>query len=163
MGVSGAGKTTVGAALAERLGAEFLDADDFHPAQNVAKMSAAIPLSDADRWPWLDRLNGELAARQAAGRGAVLACSVLKEIYRSRLMRGLDGPQLVHLQGSIEFIRERMKTRRHKYMPAALLESQFETLEPPTGAIEIDAALGVDDAVERIARKLLRKDPARTP
>ena len=163
MGVSGAGKTTVGAALAARLGAEFLDADDFHPAENVAKMSAAIPLTDADRWPWLDRLNGELAARQAAGRGAVLACSALKEIYRSRLMQGLDGPQLVHLQGSIEFIRERMKTRKHKYMPAVLLTSQFETLEPPRDAVVIDAALDVPAAVERIAAELARKDPARKP
>ncbi len=163
MGVSGAGKTTVGAALAERLGAEFLDADDFHPAENVAKMSAAIPLTDADRWPWLDRLNGELAARQAAGRGAVLACSALKEIYRARLMQGLADARLVHLQGSIEFLRERMKARKHKYMPAALLASQFETLEPPRDAVLVDAALEVPAAVERIAAELARKDPARKP
>ncbi len=163
MGVSGAGKTTVGAALAERLGAEFLDADDFHPAENVAKMSAAIALTDADRWPWLDRLNGELAARQAAGRGAVLACSALKEIYRARLMQGLADARLVHLQGSIEFLRERMKARKHKYMPAALLVSQFETLEPPRDAVLVDAALEVPAAVERIAAELARKDPARKP
>ena len=161
MGVSGAGKSTVGEALARRLEVEFLDADEFHPPENVAKMAAAIPLTDADRWPWLDRLNAELVAQRNPG--AVLACSALKEVYRARLKRGINNFHLVHLNGTIEFIRERMKTRRHKYMPAALLESQFETLEPPTGAIEIDAALGVDDAVERIARKLLRKDPARTP
>jgi gluconokinase len=163
MGVSGAGKTTVGAALAGHLGAEFLDADDFHPAANVAKMSAAIPLTDADRWPWLDRLNSELAARQAAGRGAVLACSALKEVYRARLMQGLADARLVHLQGSIDFIRERMKTRKHKYMPAALLESQFDTLEPPRDAFVIDASLDIPDAVERIAAALARKDPARKP
>ena len=93
----------------------------------------------------------------------MLACTALKEIHRSRLMQGLDGPQLVHLQGSIEFIRERMKTRKHKYMPAALLTSQFETLEPPRDAVLVDAALEVPAAVERIAAELARKDPARKP
>ena len=163
MGVSGAGKTTVGQALARRLGCEFLDADVFHPPENVAKMAAAIPLTDADRWPWLDRLNAELAARQSAGRGAVLACSALKEDYRSRLAGGLAGPRLVFLNGTIGFIRERMKTRKHKYMPAALLESQFATLEPPRDAIEIDAALREAAAVEKIAEELSRTGPKRTP
>jgi gluconokinase len=161
MGVSGAGKSTVGQALAERLGLEFLDADEFHPPENVAKMAAAIPLTDTDRWPWLDRLNKELAARQVPG--AVLACSALKEAYRACLQRGIADFRLVHLRGTIEFIRERMRSRRHKFMPAALLESQFATLEPPAGAIEVDAALGVNVAVKRIAAELLRKDPARTP
>ncbi len=156
MGVSGAGKTTVGEALARRLGVEFLDADEFHPPENVAKMAAAIPLTDSDRWPWLERLNSELATRQAASKGAVLACSALKEAYRSRLVEGVAGANLVFLNGRIEFIRERMRTRKHKYMPAALLESQFATLEPPGNAIEIDAALGVAEAVEKIAAKLRR-------
>lgn len=163
MGVSGAGKTTVGEALARRLGLEFLDADDFHPPGNVAKMTAAIPLTDADREPWLEHLNAELAARKSAGKGAVLACSALKEAYRIRLLRGLSGARLVHLEGSIDFIRERMTTRKHKYMPAALLESQFATLEPPREAIGIDAALGVAEAVDRIAASLATKDPARRP
>ena len=154
MGVSGAGKTTVGAALSRRLGVEFLDADEFHPPENVAKMAAAIALTDADRWPWLDRLNAELVARQSAGKGAVLACSALKDAYRARLANGLAQMRLVHLKGAIEFIRERMKTRKHKYMPAALLESQFSALEPPSDAIEVDAALGVAEAVERIAAEL---------
>ena len=161
MGVSGAGKSTVGEALAQRLGVEFLDADEFHPPENVAKMAAAIALTDTDRWPWLDRLNKELDARQVPG--AVLACSALKEAYRARLKRGIGDFRLVHLAGTIEFIRERMQARRHKYMPAALLESQFATLEPPTGAIEVDASLGVGEAVGQIAAELLRKDPARTP
>lgn len=163
MGVSGAGKTTVGEALARSLGLEFLDADDFHPPANVAKMAAAIPLTDADRGPWLDRLNAVLSARQSAGTGAVLACSALKEAYRARLMRGLATARLVHLEGPIEFIRERMKSRRHKYMPAALLESQFAALEPPRDAIGIDAALGVAEAVDLIAVSLARRDPARKP
>ena len=161
MGVSGAGKSTVGEALAQRLGVEFLDADEFHPPGNVAKMAAAIPLTDTDRWPWLDRLNRELVARQGAG--AVLACSALKASYRACLRRGIADLRLVHLTGTIECIRERMRSRRHKFMPAALLESQFATLEPPIGAIEVDAALGVSDAVKRIAAELLRKGPARTP
>jgi len=156
MGVSGAGKTTVGDALARHLGLEFLDADEFHPPENVAKMAAANPLTDADRRPWLERLNRELATRQSAGRGAVLACSALKEAYRNRLVEGIANAKLVFLNGAIEFIRERMKTRRHKYMPAALLESQFATLEPPRNAIEIDAALDVEEAVEKIAL-VLRK------
>ena len=163
MGVSGAGKTTVGEALAMRLGVEFLDADEFHPPANVAKMKAAMPLTDDDREPWLARLNAELEARQEAGKGAVLACSALKEAYRVRLMAGLTAPRLVFLNGTIEFIRERMKTRQHKYMPAALLESQFATLDPPVEAIEIDAALGVAFAVERIVAVLSTKDPARKP
>ena len=86
MGVSGAGKTTVGAALAGEMGWDFLDADEFHPPANVAKMASGKPLDDTDRWPWLERLNGELAAREAAGSGAVLACSALKEAYRARLL-----------------------------------------------------------------------------
>ena len=163
MGVSGAGKTTVGEALARRLGLEFLDADDFHPPANVAKMAAAIPLADADRWPWLDLLNTELSVRESAGKGAVLACSALKETYRARLTNGLANARLVHLEGSIGFIRERMKSRQHKYMPAALLESQFATLEPPRDAITIDAALGVAEAVDRVAALLATKDPARKP
>lgn len=163
MGVSGAGKTTVGEALARRLGLEFLDADDFHPPANVAKMAAATPLTDRDRQPWLDRLNVELSARESAGKGAVLACSALKAAYRVRLMHGLESARLVHLEGPIDFIRERMQSRQHKYMPAALLESQFATLEPPLDAIKVDAALGVPEAVDRIAASLVTKDPARRP
>ena len=163
MGVSGAGKTTVGSALADALGCEFLDADEFHPPENVAKMAAAIALTDADRWPWLDRLNGELRVRESCGRSVVLACSALKEIYRARLMKDISNARLVHLRGSIEFIRARMATRKHKYMPAALLESQFDTLEPPKDVFEIDAALAVPEAVKQVCAALATKDPARMP
>lgn len=163
MGVSGAGKTTVGAALAQALGWEFLDADDFHPPGNVAKMAAAIPLTDADRWPWLAKLNAALAALEADGASAVLACSALKESYRTCLMAGLREARLVHLHGTLAFIRSRMQSRQHKYMPAALLESQFATLEPPADAIGIDAALGAAEAVDRIRAAIAMPGPPRRP
>lgn len=149
MGVSGSGKSTVGALLATRLGCEFLDADEFHPPENVAKMAAGVPLTDADRAPWLARLNAELKRRK----GAVLACSALKESYRRTLAQGIDC-RFVHLRGPIELIRARMQTRRHRYMPAALLESQFATLEPPAGAIEVDIAEPPERCVERIRASL---------
>lgn len=146
MGVSGCGKTTLGKRLAERMGCEFLDGDDFHPAANVAKMAAGTPLADEDRWPWLDRLNALLRER----RDAVLACSALKQAYRERLARGLGGCEFVHLKGSIELIRARLEERRHRYMPASLLESQFATLEPPERAIEVDVAQAPERCVEAV-------------
>jgi len=149
MGVSGSGKSTVGALLAGRLGTEFLDADEFHPPENVARMAAGVPLTDADRRPWLERLNAELRKRK----GAVLACSALKESYRAILAAGLDC-RFVHLRGSIELIRARLATRSHRYMPASLLESQFATLEPPAGAIEVDIAEPPERCVERISAAL---------
>ena len=129
MGVAGVGKTTIGAALARELGWRLIDADDYHPPQNVAKMKAGIPLEDADRWPWLARLNQELKQLD----NAVLACSALKATYRERLSQGIPDFRTVYLHGSFELISERMKTRKHRYMPAALLKSQFATLEPPAG------------------------------
>jgi carbohydrate kinase (thermoresistant glucokinase family) len=132
MGVSGCGKSTVGALLARKLGVEFLDADEFHPQENVAKMAAGVPLTDEDRRPWLERLNAELRKRE----DVVLACSALKQSYRDALAEGADC-RFVHLRGSIDLIRSRLADRRHRYMPASLLESQFATLEPPRDAIEI--------------------------
>jgi gluconokinase len=151
MGVSGSGKSTVGALLAQRLGAEFLDADEFHPPENVAKMAAGVPLTDADRKPWLERLNAELQQRN----NAVLACSALKESYRHALTQGIDC-RFVHLRGTIELIRARMQTRSHRYMPASLLESQFATLEPPADAIEADIAEPPERCVELILTALER-------
>lgn len=151
MGVSGSGKSTVGALLAEKLGCEFLDADEFHPPENVARMAAGLPLGDQDRQPWLERLNNELTKR----RDAVLACSALKERYRGILARGTDC-RFVHLRGSIELIRERMRERQHRYMPASLLESQFAALEPPAGAIEVDIAEAPQDCVQAIVAALAR-------
>jgi gluconokinase len=150
MGVSGCGKSTVGPLLAARLGCPFLDADEFHPPANVAKMAAGTPLCDADRQPWLELLNGKLRAQE----NAVLACSALKASYRKILSQGLTDCRFVHLRGSIELIRARLAARRHRYMPASLLESQFATLEPPEDAIEVDVSNSASQCVEAIAARL---------
>ena len=150
MGVSGVGKSTIGEALARELDWPFIDADDFHPPQNVAKMAAGVPLQDEDRWPWLDVLNKKLREHQ----DAVLACSALKETYRQRLTRGLSRFRFVYLHGSIELIAARLAERRHRYMPATLLRSQLEALEPPAQAIAVDVAGEVHTSVAAIAAQL---------
>jgi gluconokinase len=157
MGVAGVGKTTLGEALARRLGWPFLDADDFHPPQNVAKMKAGIPLDDADRAPWLDRLNAELRGREKA----VLACSALKAAYRERLAQGIPAFAVVYLHGSAGLIRERLGRRQHRYMPAALLESQFAALEPPAEAISVDVALSPEECLAAMLAHLPPRPPAR--
>ena len=153
MGVTGCGKTTVGAALAQRMGWRFLDADDFHPPANVAKMAAGTPLADEDRWPWLDRLAAELRAIEQSGGSAVLACSALKESYRARLAAAGD-VRFVHLAGDEPTIAARLASRRHRYMPASLLASQFATLERPANAIEVDVRLPVERQVDAIRTAL---------
>jgi gluconokinase len=150
MGVSGVGKTTVGGALARRLGWRFVDADDYHPPQNVAKMKAGIPLEDADRWPWLARLNKELKEEI----NAVLACSALKQSYRERLSQGIHPFKVVYLHGAAELIRSRMQARKHRYMPAGLLDSQLATLEPPADAIAVDVAATPEECVAAIVSAL---------
>jgi gluconokinase len=150
MGVAGAGKTTVGAALARRLGFPFLDADDYHPPENVAKMAAGIPLGDEDRRPWLDLLNEKLRN----GAPMVLACSALKESYRRRLLEGIGGARIVYLHGAFDLIAARLAERRHRYMPASLLESQFAALEPPGEAIAIDVAADPARCVDAIVAAL---------
>jgi gluconokinase len=131
MGVSGSGKTTLGRALARELGAEFLEGDRFHPEANVAKMSRGEPLSDADRWPWLDRLAEELARVRKAGGNAVLACSALKRAYRDRLRKGAPELRLLFLKGDKALIQERLRARTQHFMPPGLLDSQFAALEEP--------------------------------
>ena len=154
MGVSGVGKTTIGTALAASLGWQFLDADDYHPAANVAKMAAGIALQDEDRWPWLDALNARLREADARGASVVLACSALKARYRERLTGGLSRYRLVYLHGTLELIEARLRERRHRYMPASLLASQFAALEPPREAIAAEVAgtpaLAVAQIVERL-------------
>jgi gluconokinase len=150
MGVSGVGKTTLGEPLAQRLGWRFLDADDYHPPENVAKMKAGVPLEDADRWPWLDRINGILRKES----NAVLACSALKDSYRRRLAEGVADFRVVYLRGSAELIGARLAERRHRYMPASLLHSQFAALQPPTGAIEVDVAADPAACVAEIVARL---------
>ena len=156
MGVSGCGKTSVGRALAAALGWPFIEGDDYHPPDNVAKMAAGVPLDDADRWPWLDRLADEIGAIAARGDGAVLACSALKQSYRDRLVaRAPPGAvRFVHLTGDFESIAARLAKRHHRYMPASLLASQFATLEPPVDAIVVDLRDCVADRVDAIRAAL---------
>lgn len=153
MGVTGCGKSTVGEALGHRLGWPFLDADDFHPPANVEKMRAGHPLDDADRWPWLDRIAGELASIERAGGHAVLACSALKAAYRERLAVAGD-VRFVHLAGSQALIGERLAQRSHRYMPASLLASQFAALEPPADAIVVDVDAPVESLIDHIVAAL---------
>jgi gluconokinase len=150
MGVSGVGKTTVGKALARELGWHFIDADGYHPSANVAKMAAGIALDDADRWPWLETLNRVVRKEK----NAVLACSALKEAYRSRITDGLARFEIVYLHGNFELIAARLAERPHHYMPASLLRSQFATLEPPAKAIGIDVAATPSACVTAILAQL---------
>ena len=149
MGVTGCGKTTVGGALGEHLGWPFLDADDFHPDENVAKMASGTALTDDDRWPWLDRVADVLAAIEAKGEDAVLACSALKAAYRERIARA-GNVRFVHLAGDQATIAARLALRKHKYMPASLLASQFAALEPPVDAIVVS----VEDAIPAQVAKI---------
>jgi gluconokinase len=136
MGVSGCGKSTVARALAEKTGGVYLDADDFHPPANKEKMAAGIPLTDDDRWGWLDALNQELRKRSAER--VFLACSALKEIYRERLRSGVPKIVFVYLKGSREVLVQRLGARKGHFMPSTLLDSQLATLEEPDDAIVVN-------------------------
>ncbi len=132
MGVSGAGKTTIGKRLARTLGWTFRDADDFHPAANIAKMSAGIPLTDEDRWPWLAAIGHWLDVQRQHGGKAIVTCSALKRIYRDKLLNGRPDVRLVFLKGSKRLIADRLNRRSGHFMPPGLLDSQFATLEEPS-------------------------------
>jgi gluconokinase len=140
MGVSGCGKSTIGQDLARATGGIFLDGDDFHSPANKAKMAAALPLTDEDRWPWLDRLNQELRATAGQGQPVFLACSALRQAYRDRLVAGLPQVRFVYLKGPFALMHDRLSQRQNHFMPAALLESQFATLEEPKDALVLDLA-----------------------
>lgn len=158
MGVSGCGKSTVGRLIAQALPRPYLEGDAFHPPENVARMAAGTPLTDADRQGWLHALAGELAAAQRSGSGAVLACSALKRSYRDVLRSGMPDLAFVHLQGSRELLEARMAQRSGHYMPASLLQSQLATLEPPQAderAVTLDIATG-PDALAQAALRWLR-------
>ena len=152
-GVSGSGKTTVGKALAERLGFVFADADDFHSASNVEKMAGGIPLTDTDRGPWLSALRELLAGWSAGRTGAVLACSALKRSYRETLADGLPDVRFAILDVPADVLRERLKKRAGHFMPASLLDSQLAALELPDedrATRLVDASGSVEETVEKI-------------
>ena len=156
MGVSGCGKSTVGQKLAQALHLQYLEGDEFHPPENVARMAAAVALTDEDRQGWLLRLSERLALAQAAGEGVVLSCSALKRAYREVLRRGAPGLRLVHLQGSRELLTARMAVRRGHYMPASLLESQLATLQTPgddESPLTFDVALSPEAIVAAIVSR----------
>jgi gluconokinase len=154
MGVSGCGKSTMAHKLAAATGADWLDGDDFHPLENKAKMSVGIPLTDEDRWPWLDRLQAELQTIVRSGRTVFLACSALKQKYRDRLVCGLPQARFVYLKGSFDLIRARLTQRKNHFMPAGLLESQFAALEEPKDAIVLDISRTEEQMVEDFRRSL---------
>jgi gluconokinase len=156
MGVSGSGKTTIGSLLAERMGAAFADADDYHPAANKAKMAAGHPLNDEDRQPWLETLNQLMRGWNESGKGGVLACSALKESYRTTLASGMakGSVRFVLLDGAKELIEERLARRRHEYMNPKLLESQLATLEPPADALTVVNDKSPEAVVDEIVETL---------
>ena len=149
MGVSGSGKTTIGEALAKRIGWRYEDADTFHPASNVAKMSAGQPLTDEDRWPWLRAIANEIDRTCGVRERAVIACSALKRTYRDILVHGRDDIRIVFLDGTQELIATRLAARKDHFMPPGLLASQFKTLERP-GTHERPITVSIDAPVEKI-------------
>jgi gluconokinase len=158
MGVSGAGKTTIGTLLAERTGATFADADDYHPKANKDKMAAGHPLNDDDRQPWLETLNALMRGWYEQHKGGVLACSALKDKYRQTLAGGLpEGVvQFVLLDGSKELLEERLAARHHEYMNPKLLDSQLATLEKPQDALCVVNDKSPEQVVEEILNRLPR-------
>jgi carbohydrate kinase (thermoresistant glucokinase family) len=163
MGVSGCGKSTTGAALSRTLGWPFRDADSFHPPANVAKMSRGVPLTDEDRWPWLAAIAQWIDARCEAGERGIVTCSALKRAYRDRIVGTRSDVRLVYLKGDMHVIGQRLQGRKHHFMPASLLESQFATLQEPDadeGALIVSIAMPPRRVVGTIIARLgLEKSP----
>lgn len=154
MGVAGSGKTAFGRMLAERLGWDFFDADDFHPPENIAKMAAGIPLDDSDREPWLAALANLLDSTLQAGKHPVLACSALKETYRQRLLDGRNETAIIYLKGSYDLISSRIAARQGHYMKPTMLQSQFDILEEPKNALILDISMPLEAMVQTATEKL---------
>jgi gluconokinase len=157
MGVSGSGKSTIADKLATRLGWSYEDGDKFHPASNVAKMSAGHPLTDEDRWPWLQAIADEIDRVCKAGGHVVIACSALKRVYRDILVHGRNDVRIIYLDGTEQLIADRLARRKGHFMPAGLLASQFGALEPPSAdenAITAPIDASVDAIVDDIIRQL---------
>jgi len=155
MGVAGTGKTTIGPLLAARLGVPYAEGDDFHSEANIAKMSAGTPLDDDDRWPWLDAIGAW--AHRRAGLGGVVSCSALKRSYRDRLRSAAPGVVFVHLAGDRAVIEDRMSHRQGHFMPTALLDSQFATLQPlaeDEAGVAVDVAGTPEEITERAVTAL---------
>jgi gluconokinase len=162
MGVSGSGKTTIGEKLATRLGWTYEDADRFHPASNVAKMSAGHPLTDEDRWPWLKAIAAEIDRVCEAGEHLVIGCSALKRTYRDVLVHGRTDVRLVYLEGTQALIADRLSRRKGHFMPPGLLTSQFATLEPPTSDEQV-LRVSIDAPVEAIVGGIISQLESRQP
>ncbi|MFK4226970.1 gluconokinase [Streptomyces sp. NPDC019890] len=159
MGVTGTGKTTIGPLLAAELGVPYAEGDDFHPPANIAKMSAGIPLGDADRWPWLDAIGQWANSR--AGMGGVVSCSALKRAYRDRLRAAAPDAVFLHLTGDRALIERRMTERKGHFMPTALLDSQFATLQPlgdDEAGVAVDVSGSTEEITERAVAALRRLD-----
>ncbi|MFE1956706.1 gluconokinase [Streptomyces sp. NPDC059479] len=159
MGVSGTGKTTVGPLIAGALGVPYAEGDDFHPPANIAKMSAGVPLDDADRWPWLDAIGSW--AHERAGLGGVVSSSALKRAYRDRLRAAAPGAVFLHLTGDRALIGRRLAERKGHFMPPALLDSQFaalENLEADEAGVAVDVSGTPQEITERAVAALRRLD-----
>lgn len=160
MGISGTGKSAVGSAVADRLGLPYADGDDYHPSSNIAKMAAGLPLTDEDRWPWLEDVAGWLSEHRASG--GVIACSALKRAYRDLLRRDADSVIFLHLAGDHDLIQERMENRDH-FMPASLLASQESTLEPledDEQGWELDIAPSIEQIIDEFVSRAGLQEPS---
>lgn len=150
MGVSGSGKTTIGQALSDRLNCSFYDADDFHPPENIQKMSQGIPLTDSDRLPWLATIKTVINQHQQQQKDAVITCSALKQVYRDFLQKNTQDLVWIYLKGTYQQISDRLNNRSDHFMKSDLLMSQFQTLEEPENALVFDISLSVSEIVQKI-------------